>query len=150
MAQIGKLENQTKINLSADKYYGFFKNNMTSLVQIFPQNFKTLQVVGGGEIQAGCEINWKYDIGSGIETAKLKIQSIDDENRSITFGFLEGDFLKVYQSFKAKTQAIKAGNGGCIVKWTFEFEKANENAPDPKAFAELGDKVAKGLDAYLA
>ena len=56
----------------------------------------------------------------------------------------------MYQSFKAKTQAIKAGNGGCIVKWTFEFEKANENAPDPKAFAELGDKVAKGLDAYLA
>lgn len=83
-------------------------------------------------------------------TAKLKIQAIDDENRSITFVFLEGDFLKVYQSLKAKMQAIKAGNGGCIVKWTFEFEKAYENAPDPKNYAELGATVAKGLDAYLA
>lgn len=63
MAKIAKHENQTKINLSADKFYGFFKNNMTSMVPIFPQNFKTLQVVGGGEIRAGCEINWKYDIG---------------------------------------------------------------------------------------
>lgn len=63
MAKIGKLESQTQINASADKFFGFFKNNMTKFVQIFPQNFKGFQVVGGGEIRAACEIYWKYDIG---------------------------------------------------------------------------------------
>lgn len=84
-------------------------------------------------------------------TAKLKIVEADDENTSITFLGLEGDILKVYKSFKEKLQVTKAtGNGGSIVKWTFECEKANANAPDAKPYADLSVKVTKAIDAYLA
>ncbi|XP_050369153.1 major latex protein 146-like [Argentina anserina] len=145
-----ELDIQTQISTSADKFYGFFKGNMTSLVQIFPQHFKSFQILGGGEIRDACEIYWEHDLGSGLVRTKLKVQEIDDENRSISFNFMEGDIFKVYKSFKSKVQAISAGNGGCIVMWTLFFEKTNENAPDPIGYVELGDKVSRGLEAYLA
>ncbi|KAI5322648.1 hypothetical protein L3X38_031720 [Prunus dulcis] len=64
--------------------------------------------------------------------------------------FDAGDILKLYKSFKAKIEAVKAGNGGSIVKWTLEFEKANGNAPDPKDYADKAINVSKGIDAYLS
>lgn len=64
MAQIGKLEAQIEIKSSADKTYGFYKNNMNRLVQIFPQNFKSFEIVGGGdEIKTGSVTSLKFDLG---------------------------------------------------------------------------------------
>lgn len=53
MAQITKVEAQAEIKSSADKFYGFFKNNMSSFVQMFPQILKSFEVVGGGQIRTG-------------------------------------------------------------------------------------------------
>ncbi|KAL6195871.1 hypothetical protein ACLB2K_031488 [Fragaria x ananassa] len=149
MAQIAKAEGQAEIKSSADKFYGFFKNNMSSFVQMFPQILKSFEVVGGGEIRTGSVTKWAFNIGRGVETAKLKIQEADDENTSITFIGLEGDILKDYKSFKEKLQVIRAANGGSIVKWTFECEKADANAPDAKPYVDLSVQVSKAIDAYL-
>ncbi|KAL6204985.1 hypothetical protein ACLB2K_022251 [Fragaria x ananassa] len=149
MAQIAKIESQAELKSSAAKFYGFFKSNMSSFVQMFPQIFKNFEVVGGGEIRTGSVTKWTYDLGEGVIAAKIKIQALDDGDTSITFVILEGDVLKVYKSFKAKMQVTKAGNGGSIVKWTLEFEKANSITPDPKIYAEYAIKVSKGIDAYL-
>ncbi|XP_062012411.1 MLP-like protein 43 [Rosa rugosa] len=149
MAQIAKIESHAELKSSAEKFYGFFKNNMSSFVQMFPQIFKNFEVVGGGEIRAGSVTKWTYDIGEGVMATKIKIQALDDGNTSITFLVLEGHLLKVYNSFKAKLQLTKAGHGGSIVKWTLEFEKANANSPDLKIYAEQAIKVSKGIDAYL-
>lgn len=63
MAQITKVEAQAEIKSSADKFYGFFKNNMSSFVQMFPQILKSFEVVGGGQIRTGSVTKWSYDIG---------------------------------------------------------------------------------------
>ncbi|KAF3443597.1 hypothetical protein FNV43_RR14919 [Rhamnella rubrinervis] len=144
MAQIGKLEAQTEIKSSADKFYGFFKNNIKRLVEMFPQNLKSCEVLGGGgELRTGTVMSWKYDLGTRLE-AKVKVQALDEENKSFTFVVTEGDVLKLYNSFKAKLEV-----SGGLVKWSLEFDKANQNAPNPDPHLDLAIKVSKGLDDYL-
>ena len=67
MAQIGKLEARTEITSSAEKFYGFFKNHIKRLVQMFPQNVKSCDFLGGGdELRTSTVISWKYDVGKTI------------------------------------------------------------------------------------
>ncbi|KAK9272363.1 hypothetical protein L1049_002734 [Liquidambar formosana] len=146
MAQ--QLAVQTEMKSPADKFYGFFKSNMSNLVQLFPENFKTFELVEGNDYSTGSVIFCKYLLGS-LMTIRAKIEAADDENKSITFCALEGDIMNLYKSFKVTLQAIKEGDGVGSVKWSFEFEKANEAAPNPDVYAALVAKVSKGLDTYL-
>ncbi|KAF3443598.1 hypothetical protein FNV43_RR14918 [Rhamnella rubrinervis] len=144
MAQIGKLQAQTEIKSSADKFYGFFKNHIKRLVEMFPENLKSCELLGGGdELRTGTVMAWKYDLGTRLE-AKVRVQALNEENKSFTFVFTEGDVLKVYNSLKAKLEV-----SGGLVKWSFEFDKANQNAPNPDPYLDLAIKVSKGLDDYL-
>ncbi|KAK9939840.1 hypothetical protein M0R45_016523 [Rubus argutus] len=61
---------------------------------------------------------------------------------------VQGVYIRVS---RRNSQVTKApGNGGSIVKWTFECEKANANAPDAKPYADLSIKVIKTNVSYLA
>lgn len=80
---------------------------------------------------------------------KSKVEALDEENKSISFAVIEGDILKLYNSFKTKLEAIENANGGDLVKWTIEFEKADENAPNPDLYVDFAIKMSRGLDAYL-
>ena len=82
-------------------------------------------------------------------TAKVRVSSIDDENRSLTMDILEGDVLKIYKSFKAKIQFNDVDNGKSKVIWALEYEKATENAPEPDHYVNFAVKMSKGLDAEL-
>jgi hypothetical protein len=87
--------------------------------------------------------------GRPCMTAKVKIEDIDDGDMSMTFNVIQGDVLRFYKSFKAKLQVIKVHKGAGSVEWTVEFEKANENSPDPEHYVDFAIKMSKGLDAYL-
>ena len=82
--------------------------------------------------------------GTGLEAAKTKVQALDEQNKSITFVVIEGDVLKLYNNFKAKLEV-----SGGQVKWSLEFDKANQNAPNPDPYLDVAIKVSKGLDDYL-
>ncbi|XP_048328035.1 MLP-like protein 34 isoform X1 [Ziziphus jujuba] len=150
MAQIAKIEVQAEIKSSTEKLYGFFKNQMGRLVQMFPQNFKSCEILGGGNaLTSGTIMSWKYDLGSGPMSVKLKVEDADEENKSISFVVLDGDLLKLYNTFKPKIHIFKDSNGNAQIKWSIEFDKANQNAPSPSSYLDLAIKVSKGLDAYL-
>lgn len=87
-----------------------------------------------GELISGCPM-----------TAKAKIETLDNENKSITFAVLEGDILSFYTSFKAKLEVMDAG----YAKWSIEYEKADESAPDQEVYRNFAVTLFKGLDAYL-
>lgn len=81
------------------------------------------------------------------ETAEVIVQLLDEVNKSINFVVLSGDVL--YNSFKAKFHVIPSPLGGSLVKWNVEFEKADENDPNPEHHVNFALKMSKGLDAYL-
>lgn len=149
MAQIDKLEVQTEIKASPDKFYGFLKNNIKGLPNIFPQRITSVELLEGEEGSAGSVQNVKYVIGAPM-SAKIKVEEVDDANKSIRYTAIEGDLLQIYKSLMAKVEVNEAGdNGTTHVKWSIEYEKAFEGAPDADPYAELAALISKGLDAYL-
>ncbi|GMY24535.1 MLP-like protein 34 [Fagus crenata] len=133
MDEIARLEAQVEIKSPLEKFFGFYRNNMHHLVQMFPKNIKSFQL--------------QEEMRSGPMTAKVKIEDIDDGDMSMTFNVIQGDVLRFYKSFKAKLQVIKVHKGAGSVEWTVEFEKANENSPDPEHYVDFAIKMSKGLDA---
>ncbi|KAF8407638.1 hypothetical protein HHK36_006771 [Tetracentron sinense] len=135
MAQIAKLEVQTKIKSSADKFYGFFRNNITLLVNVFPEVYKSIEIVKGDGKSVGSVRFWKYFLGTPMVT-KERVEAIDDEKKSITFCAFEGDITKYYKSVMATLQVTKDG-GGSLVKWSLVVEKANQDAPPPNIYLDM-------------
>lgn len=58
-----KLEATAEIQSSADKFYGFFKNRMSDLVNIFPAGFKSAQVIEGHEGSVGAVLLYNFVAG---------------------------------------------------------------------------------------
>ncbi|OAY57157.1 MLP-like protein 34 [Manihot esculenta] len=146
LAQLSKLERQIGIKSSPDKFYGFFRNNMPRFPQMFQSNIKSFEIVGGGELKSGSVTRWKYCLdGSPLMGAKVKLEAIDDARKTMIFDVVEGDVLKMYKSFKAKVEI-----GADYVKWSLEYEKANNNIPDPDVYLDMAAKLSKGIDAHLS
>ncbi|KAK6152835.1 hypothetical protein DH2020_012474 [Rehmannia glutinosa] len=144
MAQMAKIEDKTQIMCAPPKVYNFFKNDLTELTKIVPQLFQSVKVIDGNKGQAGGVIQYELLILGKAMTAKVKTETINDEERSITFVILEGDVMQLYTSFKAK---VTVSDG--TVTWCLEFEKANDLAPNPDQYAAVAVEVTKGLDLYL-
>lgn len=88
----------------------------------------------------------------GPAKAKIKLADVDEQNMSITYEAVEGDILSDYNFFRVKFQASSNGeNGSATVKWSIEFEKADENIPSAEAnYLDFVSKLSMGLGAYLA
>ena len=87
-------------------------------------------------------------LGGNSKSIKESVESIDEENRSITFKVSDGEVLNDYKSYKFTTQAIPKGEG-CLVKWTIEYEKASEDGPDPHDYLEFAVTVTKDIESHL-
>ncbi|KAI9126216.1 hypothetical protein K1719_002637 [Acacia pycnantha] len=80
--------------------------------------------------------------------AKELVESIDKENKKITFKVLEGDLLEHYKSFRITIKAMPKEKGS-VVHWNEEYEKLNDHSPDPHSFLQLVINVSKHIDAHL-
>ncbi|CAA3000339.1 MLP 34 [Olea europaea subsp. europaea] len=139
-----KLEATAEIQSSADKFYGFFKNRMSDLVNIFPAGFKSAQVIEGHEGSVGAVLLYNFVAGGITQTVTLRTEAINDEQRTVTYKPLEGDVLKLYPSYQF-TIAVSDGS----VKWTIEYEKALPVVPPPEIYMVLALGCTKAVDAYL-
>lgn len=83
-------------------------------------------------------------------SAKEKIEAIDDDNKIISYSLFDGEISEGYKSLRGTLQVINKENGG-IVKWTFEYEKLQENitAASPDSFLDFAAKVTKDIDDHL-
>ncbi|KAG6382427.1 hypothetical protein SASPL_157902 [Salvia splendens] len=132
------------IKCPADKFYNFFKFNMSDIVKIFPAAFTGVELVQGEEGAVGSIKIWHYIVGAIPTTAKVLTEAIDDAAKIMTFSTLEGDLLQVYKSFKA-TLSVNDG----LAKWSFEYEKATILSPPPQLYVPLVVTLCTLVDAYL-
>jgi len=83
------------------------------------------------------------------KTAKEVIEAIDDEKLSTTFKVIEGDMITTeYKNFIAVVQATPKGEGSCLAHFTFEYEKLNENVPDPQTLLEFWIHCLKDIEDH--
>ena len=87
--------------------------------------------------------------GVPISYSTERIETVDEANMMASYSLIDGDIMVgFYNKMKATAQVIPKGNGS-ILKWILEFEKANEEVPDPSAIMEFGIKTFHDIDAYL-
>ncbi|KAG6581209.1 MLP-like protein 34, partial [Cucurbita argyrosperma subsp. sororia] len=147
-----------KIDLksSPEKFYGFFRNHLGDLVDLFPENYKSIQLVEGQHFSGGNVVLFKFQFGFGhqLRVEKWAIRAVDDVKKYLIYEAVEGDVLKQFKVLRVKVEAVNGGStkvrGGNFTKWTVEFEKANENVASPQNYLELFVKIAKGVDAYFS
>ncbi|KAA0053136.1 kirola-like [Cucumis melo var. makuwa] len=120
---------------------------MFQLAQMFPKNLHNGEFLEGNDFTTGALMQWSYDI-VGPAKAKIKLADVDEQNMSITYEAVEGDILSDYNFFRVKFQASSNGeNGSATVKWSIEFEKADENIPSAEAnYLDFVSKLSMGLD----
>jgi hypothetical protein len=84
-------------------------------------------------------------------SAKAKIESIDDDNKVITYTIFDGDVSENYKSLKAIIQVVDKEHGGGIVKLNYEYEKLKEHITglSPELILDFAIKVTKEIDAHL-
>ncbi|OVA01731.1 Bet v I domain [Macleaya cordata] len=150
MAQIQKLEFQTELKCPADKFYGMFKQNLTQLTKYFPETYESIQVIEGDGPSVGSVRFWNYELDGQSFTCKDRTMVVDDEKRSMIWSIFEGEVMNLYNTLELKLQVSTSPKGkGSLVKWTVEFEKANEDAPIPTAYINLTERISKGMDLHL-
>jgi hypothetical protein len=84
-------------------------------------------------------------------SATIIIESIDDDNKVITYSIFDKEVSDDYKSLKGIIQVIDKEHSGGIVKWTFEYEKLKEQITgvSPDSYLNVAVKVAKEIDAHL-
>lgn len=69
----------------------------------------------------------------------------------MTWKVIGGDLLEHYKSFKFILQITtqKGDQASSVVHWSLEYEKFDDNVPDPHALLQLVVDINKDVDAHL-
>ncbi|KAI3854147.1 hypothetical protein MKX03_022160 [Papaver bracteatum] len=161
MAQLQKLEAVTEVKCCPDKLYRMFTRDAPQLYKYVPKVIESVEVIGEGEIRLGTGFVWTFVLtiyvliiseGGSRMVSKQKITAVDNKNRSITYTVLEGDDMEGFNSFKYNLDITpKSGttDGTSLVKWSVEYEKANEDVADPVGILKACEIVAAGMNLHL-
>ncbi|KAI3963018.1 hypothetical protein MKW98_028958 [Papaver atlanticum] len=131
-----------------------FTRDAPQLSKYLPEVIQSVEVIGEGEIRLGTGFVWKCIIpecGSAIVT-KHKITAVDNKNRSITYTVFEGDVMNDFTSFNVNldiTPKFGANDGTSLVKWSIEYEKANEDVADPVGILKGCEIATTGMNIHL-
>ena len=90
-----------------------------------------------------CWKPWRTGNSEGVKTA----ESIDEENKSVTYKVMDGEIAKNYKVFKTTLQVTPKVNGSSL-KWSIEYEKANEEVPTPIKYTDFMSAMTKAVEAY--
>ncbi|XVE85426.1 hypothetical protein DITRI_Ditri17bG0090200 [Diplodiscus trichospermus] len=103
-----------------------------------PGEFRTLEVkfTHGDWDSLGAARLWTYKAGGNTEIVKETLEHVDDEDRTVVFRLLEGEITNSYKSWSSILNVTPMGEGS-LAKWTVEYEKQNENIPDPLKYGDF-------------
>ncbi|KAI3882770.1 hypothetical protein MKX03_015980 [Papaver bracteatum] len=154
MAANRKIEVEVKVKCFAENFYSMMTRDALKLPRYAPQNIHNVQILSGeGEIRLGSVSVWDYVLDnkpSGVRT-KTKTTAMDHQNMSVTFtvldGYLSDDYTSFSNTLTITTPTQRDGNYNCLVKWSVQFQKANENVADPTYFMKMHEDFTKEMDA---
>ncbi|KAJ8451662.1 hypothetical protein Cgig2_018296 [Carnegiea gigantea] len=149
MAAPGKLEVEVETQSNPDKFWTALLDSYKIFPEAFPDKFKSIEILEGDGKSPGSVRLVKYAEGLPLITmSKEKIETVDEANKTMTYSVIDGELISFYKTFKAQAAVVPNGEGS-LVKWSCEFEKAQEDTPNPDLFKEFAVKTFHELDAYL-
>ncbi|XP_074309768.1 MLP-like protein 43 [Silene latifolia] len=151
MAKIHKLEEKVELNCPAEKIFEMLRAKQSDIPEICSDKVPSIKVHQGDWLSVGSTRKWDLNIGEKSTYIIDRIDAIDEENMKITRSVIEGEIMTHYKSLVGYVQAIPKGNDNksCIFIGSLEYEKINEDAPEPKEFLNFGIGVIKELGHSL-
>ncbi|CAK9152124.1 unnamed protein product [Ilex paraguariensis] len=143
---MGKLVSETEIKSDGDVFHEIFRYrphhvfNMSPIVQ-------GCDLIEGEFGTVGSVIRWRYTHDGKKKVAKQIIQAIDEEKKSVTFKMIEGDLMKLYNTFIITVHVDTKGESN-LVTWTTEYEKLNESVEDPNTLMNMFVSLTKDIEAH--
>nr|CAB3484784.1 unnamed protein product [Digitaria exilis]CAB3487314.1 unnamed protein product [Digitaria exilis] len=138
-----------EVKSPADKLWAALRDSTELFPKIFPQQYQSIETVEGDGKSAGTVRLLKYTEGVPMLTfAKEKLELADDENKVVSYSVVDGELVNFYKNFRI-TLKVSPGKEGAVVNWSMEFDKANEQVPDPDVIKETATKTFHDLDDYL-
>ncbi|KAI9080445.1 hypothetical protein K1719_035865 [Acacia pycnantha] len=147
---VSTLEASVELNSSALKFLEIFSTKTYELATISPDIVQSLEIVSGAWGSIGLSFLVHYTIDGTAQVAKMELASINLLDLSLTFKVIEGDLLKVYNSFDVILKVTPHVLSGSVVNWTFEYEKPSSDTPDPNSLMEAAIQLSKDTDAYVS
>ncbi|KAK7304543.1 hypothetical protein VNO77_42424 [Canavalia gladiata] len=148
MVLAGKVSTELGIHTSAAKFFNLFVQQLHHVQNITDRVHET-KLHQGDWHGIGSVKSWTYTIDGKVTTCKEKIESINPETKSATFVLFDGDVGKLYKILKAHLEVIDKDDSNAIVKWTYEYEKLNEDVPSPNGYMDFITKLTRDVDAHL-
>ncbi|XP_060206246.1 kirola-like isoform X1 [Lycium barbarum] len=144
----GKLVSQTELKGCKDLFHEMFRHKPHHLPNVAPNSIKAVDLHEGDWGTVGSVVNWNYTLVDGKEEAvKVVVDDINEEKRLVTFKACEGHLTEQYKAFKATVHIENEGENN-LVLWTIEYEKQNEDVPEPFYYLQLAVNLTKDVDAH--
>ncbi|XP_041009772.1 MLP-like protein 43 [Juglans microcarpa x Juglans regia] len=144
----GKLSIEVEAKSSAPALYEANSKRFYEIPKLCPNFIQKVDLVEGNRENVGAVINWHFLFEGKTVNSQEILESIDDEKLSVTFKVIGGLLVEAYKSFKFVFQAIPKKQG-CLARWTVEYEKLNEEIPDPKEMLQFAADLIKEMDDNL-
>ncbi|XP_042506210.1 MLP-like protein 423 [Macadamia integrifolia] len=149
MGLVGNLMMEMEIKSPVEEFFHGWIDHATLFSKALPDGLHKSEVHEGDGKSPGSINSYSYVLkGDAALTTKARVEDIDEENKSLKFEVFDGHIGEIYSKFKAYVQ-IFAKDGKNFVKFTLEYEKLNEEIPEPINYMELAAKFNKGMDAHL-
>ncbi|XP_011070612.1 kirola-like [Sesamum indicum] len=144
----GKLVSQISIKADGGLFFHLFKYKLHHTMNICPQKIQTLNLVDGQWGTVGSVITSNFTADGEKFVAKVVIEAVDEEKRSITYKVIEGDLMVAYNTFKVTFCVDSKGELDNVVTWTIEYEKKNESVPEPSKFLDFCSNATQEIERH--
>ncbi|KAJ8770226.1 hypothetical protein K2173_011762 [Erythroxylum novogranatense] len=148
MANISKLQIEVEVTSHADEFFNTYRAKAHIVPKTSSENVHGVEIHEGDFGSAGAVKTWTFNLGNMENSDYKRKIEVDEENKTITSTAIEGDVLNLYKSFIVILQIIPNGEGS-LVRWTWEYEKVDDDVPDPKKFQDLAANLTKDVDSYV-
>ncbi|KAJ4950574.1 hypothetical protein NE237_027406 [Protea cynaroides] len=132
-----------------DKYFDGWIDIGALFSKAIPDDIHKSEVHEGDGKSVGTVHSFCFVLGGNtVASTKAKVKTIDKENKTLTFSACGGHLEELYSKYTLNVEVFKK-DGKNLVKGTIEYEKLNEEIPEPINYLELTIRFAKGLEAHL-
>ncbi|XP_022635973.1 MLP-like protein 43 [Vigna radiata var. radiata] len=114
----------------------------------FKKIIQSVEIQNGKWGTEGSILTYNYILDGKICVAKKLVEVVERENNKVNMKIIEGDVLEHYKTFKSNLQVTPKENGS-VVQWIIEFEKHQNNIPDPHILLQKAAEITKDIDSYL-
>nr|ACU16259.1 unknown [Glycine max] len=149
MSLAGKITTEIGVHATAAKWFNLFATQLHHVQNLTDRVHGTKLHQGEDWHHNETVKHWTYTIDGKATTCLESIESIDEQNKTITYKLFSGDIDHKYKKFKVTFQAIDKDQGGAFIKWTVEYERLAEEVDPPYGYIEYLHKCTKDIDVHL-